>query len=118
MNRRKTAIKVKSGVGQGLRRSWVRPARTVAAPLGHQLPACAGALAHARGVLFLARTLQPLKFSGGSQHVPAGAVGCAVLGWRGDEPGWVVEFVGWGIAGLRASDEGRLWCRVPTERVQ
>jgi len=66
----------------------------------------------------LVRTLQPLKFFDGTQHVPAGVVGCAVLAWGGAAPGWVAEFIGHGVAGLRAADEGAVWCRVRAKRVR
>ncbi len=104
MNTQKYRLKLKSRVGQAAR------------PTVGPLPACAGSLARARGILFSLRTLQPIRFRDGPLHVPAGAAGCAVLAWRGDRPGWVCEFGGHGVAGLKAAQEGEQWVRVASEK--
>lgn len=44
--------------------------------------------------------------------VPAGAVGMAVLHWRGQDEGWLAEFKGHGIVGLPKASEGHTWRRV------
>lgn len=71
-----------------------------------------GKLSERRRVLCGVMLLKPVCWPDGTVHIPAGAVGAAVIAWGGVAPGYVVEFAGHGIASVYVAGHGRSWLKV------
>lgn len=72
----------------------------------------------ARATLFHVLLFCDLLWPGGRVHIPAGSLGRAILSWGGARAGIQVEWEPGVMAGLRACDENKLWCRVPPPPVE
>lgn len=66
-----------------------------------------------RQVTFRVLLFEAIRWPDGSMHVPAGALGRAVVSWGGDRAGGVlVQWAPGVMAGVQFAEEGRRWCRV------
>lgn len=73
-------------------------------------------IAARRVTLFQVLLFEDIKWPDGRVHIPAGATGRAVIQWGGERWGYMVEWDSGGVAGLRAGDELKSWCRVRKHR--